>query len=270
MSDEHASLRKRIATTAGKTDQWAIREVAQAAASPPTKALEKPLNNALIETAKAFTALLSQTFQAVAWNAQTLYDEAGFERIYARVTELTNGFRQTDAGSVAEILRIFPPSLLVFRLIAALTLDEISALLRTGQGIEVSKDLMRDLELAREVANTQKDKWEKNCDALATVFVDSVGGTLLRLPASVDKSQFRDRKDKPDTTRGWESVKEFANKGVDYWILLYQRYVGGFFRQAMDASSSIKGDILEGALVSLLTNARIPFYRTRIREKLSG
>lgn len=59
-----------------------------------------------------------------------------------------------------------------------------------------------------------------------------------------------------------------AATGVDYWVLLYQRYVGGFFRQAMDTSSSTKADILEGALERLFVNSRIAYYRTRAREKL--
>ena len=38
----------------------------------------------------------------------------------------------------------------------------------------------------------------------------------------------------------------------------------------MDASSSIKGDILELAVVDILRDNGIPFYRTRAREKLPG
>lgn len=38
----------------------------------------------------------------------------------------------------------------------------------------------------------------------------------------------------------------------------------------MDASSSIKADILEGALVRLLAENAIPFYRTRARERIPG
>ena len=38
----------------------------------------------------------------------------------------------------------------------------------------------------------------------------------------------------------------------------------------MDASSSIKGDLLELAVVRLFEAHAIPFYRTRAREKLPG
>lgn len=270
MKNEHKQLLDRVSSLAGRTDQAAIREIARAAASPPVAELESPLDAALVQTAKAFTSLLSQTFQAVAWNKDVLYDETGFQNAYARVLELSKGFSKIQAKDLASILRTFPPSILVFRLIAALSLDEISTLLQTTQGVDLSKDIMREFELGREVGKTHREKWNGACDALGRVLSDSIAGNLLELPAMVDKDRFRERKAKPDTLQGWEDVRKSAEQGVDYWILLYQRYVGGFFRQAMDASSSIKGDILEDAIVSLLQANRIPFYRTRPREKIPG
>lgn len=186
------------------------------------------------------------------------------------VAKLTKGFTRVDPRALADILAAFPRAILVFRLIASLSLDEISTLLHTSHGIALSKDVMRDFELGREVGKSQAAKWAQASRALALLFSQSIGGNLLQLPDTVDKQYFKERKDKPDTRRGWRSVAETASHGVDYWLLLYQRYVGGFFRQAMDASSSIKGDILEEAIVGLLQSNRIPFHRTRPRERIEG
>lgn len=270
MTNEHRRLLERTAKLAGKTEQAAIREVASAAAAPPAAELERPLNEALIETAKAFTGLLSQTFQAVAWNKDVLHDEESFRQTYTRVVELTEGFKRVDAQALAAVLREYPQAILVLRLIAALSLDELATLLRERTEIDISKDQMRDFELGREISESQKAKWNKACRDLGELLGDSIGGDLLALPEMVDKQKFRERRDKPDTRGSWPSVAEVATRGVDYWLLLYQRYVGEFFRQAMDASSSIKGDILEDAVVRLLEGHRIPFYRTRARERIAG
>jgi hypothetical protein len=159
---------------------------------------------------------------------------------------------------------------LILRCIAALSLDEISLLLKETGGIALSKDQMREFELGREVGKADAARWLQAAELLARVMAESVGGHLLELPTSVRKDLFRDRKDKPDTRQGWESVRVLAKNRVPYWGLLYQRYIGGFFRQAMDASSSIKGDILELAIVDLFKDHGIPFYRTKAREKLRG
>ena len=270
MKSDHKRLLEKIHGLAGKTEQEAIRQIARAAATPPSSDLEAPLTRALLKTAEGFTSLLSQTFQAVAWNRDVLYDEASFRQTYATVAELTKGFTRVDPDALAEILATFPRAILVFRLIASLSLDEISTLLHTSHGIDLSKDVMRDFELGREIGKSQVVRWSEATRPLAVVFSESIDGNLLELPDTVDKRYFKERKDKPDSRRGWRSVAETASQGVDYWVLLYQRYVGGFFRQAMDASSSIKGDILEEAIVGLLQANRIPFYRTRPRERIEG
>ena len=52
--------------------------------------------------------------------------------------------------------------------------------------------------------------------------------------------------------------------------LLYQRYVGGTVRQALDMGSALKADILEEPIRVLLSDKRIPFYQTRPRERIEG
>lgn len=74
---------------------------------------------------------------------------------------------------------------------------------------------------------------------------------------------FHSKVDKRDTRDGWTSVAREATEGVPYWALLYQRYVGGVWRQVQDAYSEIKGDaLLELPIERLLTDAGIPFHRT--------
>ncbi len=84
---------------------------------------------------------------------------------------------------------------------------------------------------------------------------------ILNVPDSAIE-HFHSKLDKRDTTRGWRSVAEDAG-GVPYSALLYQRYVGGAWRQVQDAHSEIKGDaLLEHPLSALLQAHDIPHYRT--------
>ncbi|MBI3670106.1 MAG: hypothetical protein HY237_10045 [Acidobacteria bacterium] len=234
------------------------------------KQIRQKCRDLLVQAARTFTGLLSMTFQAVAWNSESLYDEDSFHKAYERVREFTDSFADVRTERIRQLLVDYPQAVLVFRCIAALSLDELSALLGEIHDITLSKDLMRQCELGRELGNADRQRWTAASESLGRVLLDAVSGQLLELPASVDKSLFRDRKAKIDTHEGWKSVSRISAEGVPYWALLYQRYVGGFFRQAMDASSSIKGDILEVALVKLLEANRIPYYRTKSRERLAS
>jgi len=87
------------------------------------------------------------------------------------------------------------------------------------------------------------------------------GRILTVPPASADF--FHSKLDKFDTRGGWPAVAQAA-PGVPYWALLYQRYVGGVWRQVQDAYSEVKGDaLLEVPLTALLERERIPFYRSQ-------
>jgi hypothetical protein len=262
---------QRLLALADSTEQATIREVclfAVAADSEGDAVSRDAARVLLVTSAKSFTRLLSMTFQAVAWNKEVLYDARSFYGIYEKVFESTVGFSRVDQATVAAVLADNPPSLLVFRSIAALSLDELSLLLKETEGFEFSKDQMREFELGRKVGRADTQKWQGASGHLARIICDAIGGDLLELPQTAPKDLFKDRKDKTDTRDGWTSVRATAAHGVAYWELLYQRYVGGFFRQAMDASSSIKGDILEAAIVQLFTSHHVPFYQTRPREKI--
>lgn len=258
---------------AESTDQSAFRDISAFAVATDRERDEEAREagrTVLVKAAKTFTQLLSMTFQAVAWNKDVLYDEDSFRAIYERVLRTTERFARVDQKALARLLADYPASLLILRSIAALSLDEIALLMREREGIVLSKDQMREFELGREVGKADTRRWHEASNVLAGILFESIAGSLLELPASARTGLFRDRKNKTDTRQGWETVRAVAERGIAYWELLYQRYMGGFFRQAMDASSAIKGDILELALVQLFNSNRIPFYRTKAREKISA
>jgi hypothetical protein len=241
MKVEHSKAYRRLLAIAESTDQSAFRQICAfvlTAEKVGDAAKREAARKLLIQAAKTFTHHLSMTFQAVAWNKDILYEEQAFQASYEKVSEATAGFTIVGEGDLAGLLVSYPPSLLVLRCIAALSLDEISLLLKETGDIALSKDQMRVLELGREIGKADATRWLQASRLLARTITQSIAGELLELPKSVGNDLFRGRKDKPDTRQGWESVRALAEAGVPYWRLLYQRYVGGFFRQAMDASSS--------------------------------
>jgi hypothetical protein len=67
---------------------------------------------------------------------------------------------------------------------------------------------------------------------------------------------------KPDTEDGWASARAFAQGGVPYSLFLHQRHYGGAFRQILDATSTLRGDLIEDAVEALFVEHRVPFIRT--------
>ena len=60
-------------------------------------------------------------------------------------------------------------------------------------------------------------------------------------------SGLRSKQHKPDTQDGWASVQAYASAGVPFQVFLHQRHYGGAFRQVLDATSTLRGDLIEDA-----------------------
>lgn len=76
-------------------------------------------------------------------------------------------------------------------------------------------------------------------------------GTLFGRPPAGD---LKAKQQKPDTLSGWDSVQRYAARGVPYGVFLHQRHYGGAFRQVLDATSELRGDLIEDAVEALRVN----------------
>jgi hypothetical protein len=83
-------------------------------------------------------------------------------------------------------------------------------------------------------------------------------GTLFGDPPG----DFKAKQQKPDTVDGWHTVRQYATQGVPYGIFLHQRHYGGAFRQVLDATSELRGDLIEDAVQALFDTYGIPYIRT--------
>lgn len=78
------------------------------------------------------------------------------------------------------------------------------------------------------------------------------------------------RLDKADTKHGVDSIRNLANMGVLYAMLLYERFLGRPFAGHRDSVSDLIGGSLESAIENVLAEAGISFRKTKRAERIDG
>jgi len=221
--------------------------------------------------ARLYTQQLSPSFHMVPWDTGQLLEEDEFNAIYSRIMDLLPDFAAATPERIAHVLRLEPRSLVVFRMIMAYTPNQLSYMLREEFDLKLSGDTLDSIEKRGLKSGTAlESKWEAACPGLSSLIFKAVRGELLPFREDVELDKFRPLTDKSDTRQHWESVADKANRGVAYSALLYQRYIGSVFGQAINASSSLKADLLEGPVERLLKERGVPYYRVGTREKVPG
>jgi hypothetical protein len=184
------------------------------------------------------------------------YEQAYFQEVYAAAHSATEGFMQTHEGHLAEVIRADPRVLLVLRTIVGLAKEEFA----------YSTALAGEPVGLRALTSGKVDSMERRGTA---VTVDQARVAARTLTAIMEGTLFgappgglRSKQDKPDTVEGWDSVREFAARGVPFSLFLHQRHYGGAFRQVLDATSSRRGNLIEDAVEALFEQNGIPYIRT--------
>lgn len=184
------------------------------------------------------------------------YDLDYFEDVYREAAGETDGFTRTTADDLASVLQNQPRTLLVLRTMLGLTKAEFA---RSTTIVGEALDLPG-------ITGGKADSMERRgsgvsasqARVVATTIARVMAGTLFGDPAG----NLRSKQAKPDTAEGWQTVRRFAAQGVPYSAFLHQRHYGGAFRQVLDATSSLRGDLIEEAVQALLREYKVPHIRT--------
>jgi hypothetical protein len=188
---------------------------------------------------------------------------ATFGDAYFALAAATRGFQTVTAESLFAALSADSRALAPLRMITGLTLKELAVSIRLATNVPTTEASLRALERGRIAPRADSAQAQRREDLLrrtADTVIAVVERRILAVPDEV-ASSFHSKLDKRDTERGWESVLRDARDGVPYPELLYQRYVGGVWRQVQDAYSEVKGDaILELPLERILVSERIPYH----------
>lgn len=184
------------------------------------------------------------------------YELPIFEAAYARASDATQGFTMVAAAEIAAILQAEPATLLVFRTITGLTKSEFAA------STVLAAEPLGLAPLSAQKVDSMERSGSATTEAqadVASLTIDRImSGTLFGEPPG----GLRSKQQKPDTAAGWSGVQEFAASGVPYSLLLHQRHYGGAFRQVLDATSTLRGNLIEDAVEELFTAHGIPHVRT--------
>lgn len=255
----------------GTLDRRYLAAISEYAYFSEIPRLRRAAEESLRESSQNYLSQLSSYFYIIPWDSANLSDEGEFKKLYIQVSRETNDFSDVSEEKIKKMLEKEPKTIVIFRVIAGYTLNEISFILHLKYSVNFPRDQMQTLERnGLEAPSGALKMWKKNLTPIAALFYQSVDPTFLKTPADIDSTKFRLLTDKFDTREGWQGVARTAREGVPYHELLYQRYIGGPFRQARDTSSSLKAEILEGPIENLLQANGIPYYKTGLREKIEG
>lgn len=202
---------------------------------------------------RVYVPHLTPDFAYIHWREE--YDLPAVAKAYELAHALTSRFLKVDVDSLAEVMDAEPTTLRIFRLLLGFTTQEFAAsTVIAGDSIGVpalANSAVKSMENGRPAP--------KNAARLAAIVVDrALRGELFPAP----EGDIRSKIDKPDTAKGWESVREYAEKGVPLPVFLHQRHYGGAFRQLLDATSGKRGDIVEDAVEEIFKDNGIKFVRT--------
>jgi hypothetical protein len=186
----------------------------------------------------------------------SFYSQEYFQQAYETADRATSGFTVVTEDHLASVMVAAPQTLLVFRTILGLTRDEFAH----------STKLAGEPAGLPPITSAKVDSMERHGSSTSDEQARVAAKTLCKV---MDGSLFGDppsgllsKQTKPDTEKGWSSVKEYAAGGVPFSVFLHQRHYGGAFRQVLDATSTQRGDLIEDAVEALFEECRVPFVRT--------
>src|SRR5579859_2627443 len=187
---------------------------------------------------------------------EDFYELPYFEDAYAKAVEATASFTKVSAADLKTAILADPIVLLPLRVITGLLKSEFAGATRL-----VAETLGLDALSASKVDSIERSGTatsEEQAEVAALTLDEIMQGRLFGNPPGELKS----KQEKPDTANGWETVRNCAARGMPYSIFLHQRHYGGAFRQVLDATSTLRGGLIEDAVEALFSEHDVLFIRT--------
>lgn len=209
---------------------------------------------------QGFVAATQPSFHYIP-KGDAMATEAAFEDAYRQLAAYTNDFSNISTSTLTAALTQSPEILAPLRMILGFTYNELAWAMKLAHpGSRTSGGTLKSFE-----RSPSPDKTPAKRTEMISTIVDAViavmDRSILQVPESA-RAFFHSKLDKRDTLQGWNTVAA-STGGVPYSALLYQRYVGGVWRQVQDAYSEVKGDnLLEQPIADLFDDHRVPYYRS--------
>lgn len=193
-----------------------------------------------------------------------------FEQGYERLKQATQGFRTFDPATVKAAVMEMPIGLIVLRTMMGFTPPEWGYV-ASQEGTEVSQGFIRSLDrrIRLDPLCPMESRQESETEARISAMIASACALLARGAPSVGPDRVH-RLDKADTRQGLQGMRNLADCGVPYAMLLYERFLGRPFAGHRDSVSELVGDVLESAIERTLSGAGISFRKTKRAERIEG
>lgn len=192
-----------------------------------------------------------------------------FEQGYEALKQATGGFRTLSPEAVMGCVMTVPVSVIVIRSILGFTPPEWAYVSSQHTKVEVSQGFIRSLDrkirMAPLLSLKISDTTAERLSALVTTACEFLKKDVP--PVEPDKIH---RLNKADTRTGLDGIKSFADIGVPYAMLLYERFLGRPFAGHRDSVSELIGDSIESAIEEVLSKAGISYRKTKRAEKIRG
>ena len=191
-----------------------------------------------------------------------------FEKGYEALKQVTNDFTLFDLHSILPVAFEIPISITVMRTILGFSPPEWAYVTSQRTNIEVSQSAVRTLDRKIRANPTQQLGNGKILQDRVKALIETACILISEGAPEVDSYKIH-RLDKADTKFGLNSVKNMADLGAPYSMLLYERFLGRPFASHRDSVSDLVGDILEIAIEENLSKAGISYRKTKRAEKIT-
>lgn len=197
-------------------------------------------------------------------------DYATFEKGYQALKRATNGFTTVTTGSVEAAVVSAPVAFIVFRAILGFTPPEWAYVTTERTGIRVDQGAARAMDRSIRLKPLTPRPLGTTLADLRLRAMIQAGVETLMTGVGPQNYAVLHRLDKVDTKEGIKSLQPIADLGVPYAVLLYERFLGRPFASHRDAVSERVGEIVEGAIKDVLTEAKVSFRETKRAERITG
>lgn len=224
----------------------------------------------------AFDPLIDEVFGELQSNflemprGEGFTDYPTFETGYQALKRTTNDFTNVTVETIEAAVIAAPISFVVFRAVLGFTPPEWAHVTTERTGVRVDQGAARTMDRNVRLRPLTPRFFGNSLGDQRMRAMIRAGVETLAAGVGLDTPGIVHRLDKVDTREGFRSLQPIADLGVPYAVLLYERFLGRPFASHRDAVSELVGLVVESAIKTVLTEARVTFRETGRAERING
>lgn len=196
-------------------------------------------------------------------------DYPAFARGYEALKKASDGFTRFDPATILAVACQSPVVLIVLRAMLGFTPPEWAYVASSRKGVYIPQEAARKIDRSIRTRPNCGLKLGAAMLARITALVETAC-ELIAEGCPVVPADKLHRFCKADSLAGLSSVRQLADLGAPYAMLLYERFLGRPFAGHRDSVSELVGDGLESAVEEQLSLAGVTFRKTKRAERLAG